>query len=322
MRDLNERECLLLREILRRFVEHGEPVSSRALHARFPQWSPSTIRLSLQRLEEAGYLRKPHPYSGRVPTEKGFRWYAAQAETLTQTAARLLPRVPGTRDPRQAITEVVQALAGKVQSLAFAVVPLPEEDPVERFQVEGWEGAVLMAMLFVSRWYAVRLLQEAYLQRDMPWELVTRQLTAVYRGRTLPEVQREEVERALKGIPERRRLLELVLEFVRQQGIRDRVLLEDAPAGPQPPSYLEWKGILVEGRSVRTLVARVQRSPAVIWARELGKERLSGVFVLAEYRGARLRGLLGAVHEEKTDFEKVIGLVTHFSGLLSHRLQM
>src|SRR6184192_554866 len=69
------------RQILRRLVEEhvasGQPVGSKTLveRAGLPV-SSSTIRNELAELETRGLLTHPHTSAGRVPTEKGYRYYA------------------------------------------------------------------------------------------------------------------------------------------------------------------------------------------------------------------------------------------------------
>jgi heat-inducible transcriptional repressor len=74
--ELSERSRRLLAALVREYVETGEPVSSSVL-ARESRLgvSSATIRNSLVRLEEAGYVHQPHTSAGRVPTDRGYRLF-------------------------------------------------------------------------------------------------------------------------------------------------------------------------------------------------------------------------------------------------------
>lgn len=74
--DLNQREQEILKEIVTCYLICNEPISSRYLSkiGKFP-FSPATIRNIMLDLEEKGYLIQPHVSAGRIPSDKGFRFY-------------------------------------------------------------------------------------------------------------------------------------------------------------------------------------------------------------------------------------------------------
>ncbi|WP_206917370.1 heat-inducible transcriptional repressor HrcA [Alicyclobacillus suci] len=73
---LTNRQQLILSAIVEDYVRMAEPVGSRALakHEQI-QFSPATIRNEMADLEEMGYLAQPHTSAGRVPSQKGYRFY-------------------------------------------------------------------------------------------------------------------------------------------------------------------------------------------------------------------------------------------------------
>ncbi|HEY4523703.1 MAG TPA: hypothetical protein VJK04_02410 [Candidatus Paceibacterota bacterium] len=82
MEALNERQHDILAALVGFHIQTGEPVSSDDLRRRYRfHFSPATIRNELLRLDEAGYLEQPHTSAGRVPTDKGYRWYVNQLES-------------------------------------------------------------------------------------------------------------------------------------------------------------------------------------------------------------------------------------------------
>ncbi len=81
--DLNERGRKILEAIIEDYIVSAEPVGSRAMTRRHPlSLSPATVRNVMADLEEMGYIISPHTSSGRVPTEKGYRFYV---DSLLQT---------------------------------------------------------------------------------------------------------------------------------------------------------------------------------------------------------------------------------------------
>ncbi|KGP73143.1 heat-inducible transcriptional repressor HrcA [Pontibacillus yanchengensis] len=73
---LTERQLLILQVIIDDFIDSAQPVGSRAISKKEKvSYSSATIRNEMADLEEMGFLEKTHSSSGRVPSEKGYRFY-------------------------------------------------------------------------------------------------------------------------------------------------------------------------------------------------------------------------------------------------------
>lgn len=73
---LNPRKQTILKAVVRDYVSTAEPIGSRTLVRRYNLGlSPATIRNELADLEAEGFIRQPHPSSGRVPSDSGYRFY-------------------------------------------------------------------------------------------------------------------------------------------------------------------------------------------------------------------------------------------------------
>src|SRR5919197_1043156 len=75
--DLTDRQRRILRGVVEGYVATGQPVGSRTLVERTGlDVSSSTVRGELAELEARGLLTHPHTSAGRIPTERGYRYYA------------------------------------------------------------------------------------------------------------------------------------------------------------------------------------------------------------------------------------------------------
>ncbi|GAC1662154.1 MAG: heat-inducible transcriptional repressor HrcA [Candidatus Acidiferrum sp.] len=73
------RNRLILADIVRTYIESGEPVSSRAISKRYEETlSAATIRNVMADLEDGGLLYQPHTSAGRVPTAAAYRFFAQE----------------------------------------------------------------------------------------------------------------------------------------------------------------------------------------------------------------------------------------------------
>ncbi len=76
----SKRNREILADIVRAYVETGEPISSRVIsRSHAESLSPATIRNVMGELEDAGMLYQPHTSAGRVPTVQAYRFFAQQA---------------------------------------------------------------------------------------------------------------------------------------------------------------------------------------------------------------------------------------------------
>ncbi len=71
---MTERQEQILRSIVEQYAEIAAPVGSLLLAKLFGV-SSATIRSEMARLEEMGYIEQPYTSAGRIPTDKGYRYY-------------------------------------------------------------------------------------------------------------------------------------------------------------------------------------------------------------------------------------------------------
>ena len=73
---LDDRKRIILQAIIRNYLETGEPVGSRTISKYTDlNLSSATIRNEMSDLEEMGYIIQPHTSAGRIPSDKGYRFY-------------------------------------------------------------------------------------------------------------------------------------------------------------------------------------------------------------------------------------------------------
>ncbi|GAC1338919.1 MAG: heat-inducible transcriptional repressor HrcA [Candidatus Dormibacteria bacterium] len=87
---LDARKQQILKAVVSDYTETGVPVGSHALAAHLASWSSATIRNELASLVDVGYLLQPHTSAGRVPSDRGYRYYVdfLMEEELVPAAVR------------------------------------------------------------------------------------------------------------------------------------------------------------------------------------------------------------------------------------------
>lgn len=127
---MTERQAAILAAIIEQYAEVASPVGSITL-ARLFNVSSATIRSEMARLEEMGFIAQPHTSAGRIPTDKGYRFYV-NALTEAEVSSPLLPdrstraieaRVSTHKDHAdRAIRTAVDSLVDLTQNLGLATI--------------------------------------------------------------------------------------------------------------------------------------------------------------------------------------------------------
>src|SRR5712692_8543344 len=119
----------ILADLVRTYIETGEPVSSRAISKRFEETlSTATIRNVMADLEDGGFLYQPHTSAGRVPTAAAYRFFAqeiATQATLSLEDKEWIRREFSTANNRVEITERAGHVLAEVSNGLGIVVSPP-----------------------------------------------------------------------------------------------------------------------------------------------------------------------------------------------------
>jgi len=118
----------VLADLVRTYIETGEPVSSRAISRRFEEvLSTATIRNIMADLEDGGYLYQPHTSAGRVPTAAAYRFFAqeiaSQATLNADDRAWIQRELAGARTPSEVTERAGHVLAEVSSGLGIVVSP-------------------------------------------------------------------------------------------------------------------------------------------------------------------------------------------------------
>lgn len=137
---VDERKRRVLRAIVDDYIHTAEPVGSRTVARKYDLGvSPATIRNEMADLEDMGYLEQPHTSAGRVPSDKGYRYYvdtfvgeadrgALDAEAVRQVLAFKARRIQGV------VRQATHLLSETTDFLALASQPAESEERLAALQ--------------------------------------------------------------------------------------------------------------------------------------------------------------------------------------------
>lgn len=129
---LDERSKSVLLAIIDKYIETAEPVGSRTIAKNHPEHlSSATIRNAMSDLEDNGFLSQPHTSAGRIPTDKGYRFYVdhllrpqnflMEAENLSE--AQSLEYSPGKQNLQSVLESACDNLSTVSQQTGLVMLP-------------------------------------------------------------------------------------------------------------------------------------------------------------------------------------------------------
>jgi heat-inducible transcriptional repressor len=126
---MTERQSQILKAIVEQYAEVASPVGSNLLAKAF-NVSSATIRAEMAELERMDYITQPHTSAGRIPTDKGYRFYvndlsehqAADATAALRSEKALATRVQGGGVPERIIRNAVDTLVELTHNLGLATI--------------------------------------------------------------------------------------------------------------------------------------------------------------------------------------------------------
>src|SRR5918994_1082035 len=152
--ELPERDRRILGVLVQGYIDDGEPISSLWLAGRGFGVSSATLRNTLARLEEQGYVRQPHTSAGRVPTDLGYRCYVDQllvARRSSRPTAQIEARLRRAVTVDDLLSHASQEVARASQQLSFAIAPAAETAPLEHLDfVQLDAGKVLVVVVLTG----------------------------------------------------------------------------------------------------------------------------------------------------------------------------
>jgi heat-inducible transcriptional repressor len=202
----NARERAVLAAIINEHLVTGEPIGSRTVAAVLAAgWSSATIRNVMAELEAAGLVEQPHTSAGRVPTDKGYRFYVdhlignahlAAADLVAIERTLTSPRTDDSATPARLMEKVSHLLSELSQNIGIVISPATAGNRLQHIEfVSLSDGRILVVLVF-----APGLVQHKVIRIDEPLaqdelERTARYLNVEFSGKSLLAIRAEILQR-------------------------------------------------------------------------------------------------------------------------------
>jgi len=151
--ELDERKVTILKAIIKTYLATGEPVGSRTISKYSDlKLSSATIRNEMSDLEDMGYIVQPHTSAGRIPSDKGYRFYVDQImqekeQEVTEIKELMIQRVDRVE---LVLKRLAQLLATNTNYTAMISGPQYHHNKLKFIQLSQMEAYKLLVVLVVE----------------------------------------------------------------------------------------------------------------------------------------------------------------------------
>ncbi|MDP6685460.1 MAG: heat-inducible transcriptional repressor HrcA [Candidatus Omnitrophota bacterium] len=154
--DIEDRRKKILAAVVEAYIESSVPVGSRAIAQRF-RWtmSPATIRNVMADLEESGLITHPHTSAGRMPTDKGYRFYVdslMEPERMTKDEEAIVRKLINKRceDFDCLMQGVSRAISMITNSAGIVLTPRFKRSVFKKIQFVPIDSSRVLAVLITA----------------------------------------------------------------------------------------------------------------------------------------------------------------------------
>ena len=339
----DERPREILKLIIRSYITSGEPVGSRTLSKVMDsKLSPATIRNIMSDLEEAGYLTQPHTSAGRVPSEKGYRFYVdnlAESGGLSKSDERYISRMLAESEtPEDVMARASYVLSTISKNVGIVIAPPMASTVLKHIEfVDLGEGKLLVILVSKAGLLQRKLIRVAdrYSQEEL--NRAGNYLVEQFAGRTLSDIRND----LIKKMHAERMLFDRMLALLQawcgtldsEANQDDAIYLQGTSNILSKPEFADvermrelFQMFEEKGRLVKILNECISSNPPdgvkIAIGSELGVPNMRDfALITASYASVDCTtGLLGIIGPTRLEYERSISIVGYLGRVIGEMI--
>jgi heat-inducible transcriptional repressor len=340
--ELNEREKSILRSIVQQFILTASPVGSRYIVKKYDiGFSPATVRNIMSDLEESGFINHPHTSAGRVPTDKGYRFYVdslMDIPSLNQAEKGIINKsfsseIEDTDDLFRLASKLMSQITRQIACVTY---PKLDRGVLQKIQLVSLSSTRLLIVLSIKSGLVKTITLEVKTDiKESQLNYIESLLNERLSGLTFDEIRKSFKERFSDVSDEQKPIIRIFVDSVDKIFVDskkdERVYITGAKHVLTQPEFEnpeKFQGVieLIEDKDIiiHILEKRDKNADDVIIS--IGRENKNikldeYSFVSKEYNYGETSGTLGIIGPKRMEYSKVVAIVDYIAKMLSEMLK-
>jgi heat-inducible transcriptional repressor len=339
--DLNEREKTILRSIVQQFILTALPVGSRNITKRFDiGFSPATVRNIMSDLEDSGFINHPHTSAGRVPTDKGYRYYVDALMQIQKLKSFEKEIIEKNFDESPKETDEILKLASRLLSsitkqIAYVTYPTLDTGILEKIQLVSLSSTRLLVVLSIKSGFVKTITLEFQTELDLSkFDNVERLLNERLSGLTFNEIRTTFEDRFTDIDTDEKPIIRLFIDSVDKifkDNKGDKLVITGATNVIQHPEFEDPEKFqsvveLIEDKDIiihimeKKKIGNVNDIFISIGSENEDEKLNEYSLITREYSFGETSGKVGIIGPKRMEYSKVVAIVSYLGEMLSEVL--
>jgi heat-inducible transcriptional repressor len=340
--DLNDREKTILRSIVQQFILTASPVGSRNITKKFDVGvSPATVRNIMSDLEDSGFINHPHTSAGRIPTDKGYRYYVDTLMEIQKLNGSDKGIIDKSLDQNSLETDEILKIASKLLStitkqIACVTYPTLDNGILEKIQLVILSSTRLLVVVSIkSGLVKTMTLEFETAVESEKLHKVESLLNERLNGLTFQEIRKTFKDRLSDVGDNEKPIIRLFIDSIdrifKDQKKDDKILITGATNIIQHPEFEDpgkFQSVieLIEDKDIIIHIMdkkRLENNNSVLIS--IGSENEEEKFneyslITKEYTFGETSGTVGIIGPKRMEYSKVVAIVSYLGDMLSEVL--
>ncbi len=340
--ELSDREKSILRSIIQQFILTANPVGSRFITKKYDiGFSPATVRNIMADLEEFGFIDHPHTSAGRIPTDKGYRFYVDSLMNIQKLRSaekgfiskRLEEQILQTDDLLQITSTLLSSIT---KQLACVTYPKLDSGILEKIQIVGLSSTKILVVISIKSGLVKTITLELSSEiKDQQIESVQQLLNERLSGLTFKEIRETFAER-FKDIGDDhnaiiRFFVDSVDKIFKDFKTKDNILITGAknvikqPEFENPEKFQSVIELIEDKDIIIHIIEKFEESEMgqvfISIGSENDNQKLQEYsFISKEYQVGETSGTLGIIGPKRMPYAKIVSIVDYMAKMLTEFL--
>ena len=339
--ELNDREKNILRFIIQQFILTANPVGSRNITKKYDiGFSPATVRNIMSDLEDSGFIDHPHTSAGRIPTDKGYRFYVDSLMDIQKLGNSEIGLINKSLETNLKETDDLLKIASNLLSsithqIACVTYPKLESGIFEKIQIIQLTSLRILVVITIKSGLVKTITLELNsdlktTQLDPVQQLLNERLS----GLSLKEIRDTFKERFKDFEEDQHPIIRLFVDSIdkifKDDTRGERALITGAknfirqPEFENPESFQSVIELIEDQDIIIHLLEKSGEDEQVYISigSENENEKLNEYsFISKKYQLGEISGKLGIVGPKRMEYSKVVAIVDYIAKMISEILK-